>query len=62
MDKTTESGMKPEYVAEQVMDSIIYQKNEVTLSSLGPKVACILRTIAPGVFSWLMNSRARKNK
>ncbi|ESP03855.1 hypothetical protein LOTGIDRAFT_212002 [Lottia gigantea] len=62
MDKTTESGMKPEYVAQQVLNAIIYDKNEVKLASLGPKLGCFLRTLAPNVFFWKMNSRAREQK
>ncbi|XP_055954503.1 dehydrogenase/reductase SDR family member 7B [Patella vulgata] len=62
MDKTTENGMTPEYVAQRVLEAVMYQNNDDILSSITPKIAVYLRTIAPSVFFWLMKSRARKGQ
>lgn len=61
MDKTTESGYQPEYVAECVLKSILKQEKEVTIAPFSPKVAIILRTLFPSLFFWIMQKRASKS-
>ncbi|KAL6445426.1 hypothetical protein ACFW04_002304 [Cataglyphis niger] len=61
MDKTTESGYQPEYVAECVLKSILKQEEEVTIAPFSPKVAIVLRTLFPSLFFWIMQRRARKS-
>ncbi|XP_012534978.1 dehydrogenase/reductase SDR family protein 7-like [Monomorium pharaonis] len=60
MDKTTESGYQPKYVAECVLRSVLKQEKEVTIASFSPKCAIILRTLFPSLYFWIMEKRARK--
>lgn len=60
MDKTTESGFEPEYVAECILKSILKQEKEVTIAPFAPKCAIILRTLYPSLYFWIMQKRARK--
>ncbi|XP_018302950.1 dehydrogenase/reductase SDR family protein 7-like isoform X2 [Mycetomoellerius zeteki] len=60
MDKTTESGFQPKYVAECILKSILKQEKEVTIASFSPKCAIVLRTLFPSLYFWIMQKRARK--
>jgi len=60
MDKTTESGFQPKYVAECILKSVLKQEKEVTIASFLPKCAIILRTLFPSCYFWIMQKRARK--
>jgi len=60
MDKTTESGFQPKYVAECILKSVLKQEKEVTIASFSPKCAIILRTLFPSLYFWIMQKRARK--
>ncbi|EFN72306.1 Dehydrogenase/reductase SDR family protein 7-like [Camponotus floridanus] len=61
MDKTTENGYQPEFVAECILKSVLKQEKEVTIAPFSPKVAIVLRTLFPSLFFWIMQKRA-KNK
>lgn len=60
MDKTTESGYQPKYVAECILKSVLKQKKEIIIAPLVPKCAIILRTLFPSLYFWIMQKRARK--
>ncbi|XP_024878284.1 dehydrogenase/reductase SDR family protein 7-like [Temnothorax curvispinosus] len=60
MDKTTESGYPPKYVAECILKSVLKQEKEVTIASFSPKCAIVLRTLFPSLYFWIMQKRARK--
>ncbi|XP_011881786.1 PREDICTED: dehydrogenase/reductase SDR family protein 7-like [Vollenhovia emeryi] len=60
MDKTTESGFSPKYVAECILKSVLKQEKEVTIAPFSPKCAIILRTLCPSLYFWIMQRRARK--
>lgn len=61
MDKTTENGYQPEFVAERILKSVLKQEKEVTIAPFSPKAAIVLRTLFPSLFFWIMQKRA-KNK
>ncbi|XP_041364881.1 dehydrogenase/reductase SDR family member 7B-like [Gigantopelta aegis] len=61
-DKTTAAGMSPEYVAMQVLNSVIMGRKDVILASFVPRIAVFIRTLLPGLFFKLMASRAEKQK
>jgi len=60
MDKTTESGYQPKYVAECILKSVLKQEKEVTIAPFLPKCAIILRTLFPSLYFWIMQKRASK--
>lgn len=65
MDKTTEQGYSPDYVAECVLKAVLKEKKDVIISPFTPKCAIFLRTLCPSLYFWIMKRRARnleKNK
>nr|CAD7262472.1 unnamed protein product [Timema shepardi] len=60
MDATTASGYDPKYVAKEMLKVILLEKKEVTIAPLSPRLAIVLRTLAPEIFFWVMEKRARK--
>ncbi|KAK7111322.1 dehydrogenase/reductase SDR family member 7B-like [Littorina saxatilis] len=62
MDKTTESGMAAEAVAERVLRSVLYRQPEEIIAPLHHHLAVILRVVAPQVFFTIMAKRARKQR
>ncbi|XP_011159318.1 dehydrogenase/reductase SDR family protein 7-like [Solenopsis invicta] len=59
MDKNTESGFQPKYVAERILKSVLKQEKEVTIAPFSPKCAIVLRTLFPSLYFWIMQKRAR---
>jgi len=62
MDKTTENGYQPDYVAQCILKSVLYQQKEITIAPFTAKVAIILRALFPSLFFWIMERRAKKMK
>ncbi|XP_013384795.1 dehydrogenase/reductase SDR family protein 7-like [Lingula anatina] len=62
MDKTTETGMSPEYVASKVLKAVQEQKNELILAPFTVTVAVFLRTFCPSLYFSLMKKRAAHQK
>lgn len=62
MDKNTEEGYSPEYVAEYVLKAVLKQEKDVLISDFTPKMAIYLRTLCPSLYFWLMHKRAKKLK
>ncbi|XP_067013660.2 dehydrogenase/reductase SDR family protein 7-like [Anabrus simplex] len=60
MDSTTAGGYAPAYVANQVLQAIADEKNEVILSPVSPRLAILIRTLTPSLYFWLMENRARR--
>ncbi|XP_072748613.1 dehydrogenase/reductase SDR family protein 7-like [Anoplolepis gracilipes] len=60
MDKTTETGYQPEYVAECILKSVLKQEKETTIAPFSAKAAIVLRTLFPSLFFWIMQKRAKK--
>ena len=60
MDKATENGYQPGYVAECVLKSVLKQEKEVTIAPFTSKAAIVIRTLFPSLFFWIMQKRARK--
>ncbi|XP_029174397.1 dehydrogenase/reductase SDR family protein 7-like [Nylanderia fulva] len=60
MDKTTENGYEPEYVAERIVKSVVKQETEVTIAPISPRAAIVLRTLLPSLYFWIMKNRAKK--
>ncbi|CAL4099355.1 unnamed protein product, partial [Meganyctiphanes norvegica] len=62
MDATTASGMKPSYVAEKVVDSIIWKQEDVILAPLLHRLVICLRVLMPSLYRYIMRLRADKQK
>ena len=62
MDKTTEEGYSPEYVADCILKAVLKQEKDVIVSSFTPKVAIYLRTLCPSLYFWIMYKRAKKSE
>ena len=62
MDINTKSGYNVEYVSEQIISAIISNKFQLVLAPLYVKIAIIIKTLAPSLYVYLMNRRARKER
>lgn len=60
MDKNTEKGLDPMYVARQILKSIINRKEETLIAPFYVHLAVCLRVMAPWLFFKIMARRARK--
>lgn len=60
MDKTTQQGYSPEYVAEQVLAAILRNSSEVTVAPCLPRLAQFIRYICPSLYFFIMQRRAKK--
>lgn len=61
MDSTVASGYKPDYVAEKILCAVADGKKELIISPIVPRLAVLIRTIAPSLYFWVMERRARKS-
>ncbi|XP_026285773.1 dehydrogenase/reductase SDR family protein 7-like isoform X2 [Frankliniella occidentalis] len=60
MDETTAGGYPPEYVAQQILNSVVLQEKEVVIATTGPCLAILLRSLSPSLYFWIMQKRANK--
>ncbi|XP_069672235.1 dehydrogenase/reductase SDR family protein 7-like [Periplaneta americana] len=60
MDESTASGYKPEYVAEKILLAVAESKKELIIAPLAPRLAILIRTIAPSLYFWIMKRRAER--
>ncbi|CAL7947682.1 unnamed protein product [Xylocopa violacea] len=60
MDKTTQEGYSPEYVADRILKAVLRQEKDVIITPLSPKLALYLRVLCPSLYFWVMQRRARK--
>ena len=54
--------MCPSFVAEQILDCVMYPQNELTLADLKTQVAIYLRTVWPSLYFKLMEWRAASDR
>ncbi|BFZ02906.1 hypothetical protein BsWGS_05945 [Bradybaena similaris] len=60
VDTTTKSGLKPEYVASEIVKCVTRKVDELILAPFHVQLAICLRTLAPWLFFQIMASRAKK--
>ncbi|PSN41085.1 Dehydrogenase/reductase SDR family protein 7 [Blattella germanica] len=60
MDKNTAEGYKPEYCAEEIVKAIVHYKKELVITPLVPRLARLIRTLAPSLYFRIMAKRALK--
>lgn len=61
MDKNTEKGYTPEYVATKIIQAVVEKSKEEVISPLIPKVAIFLRKYFPSLYFLVMARRFEKN-
>lgn len=62
MDSTTAAGYSAEYVANQIVHSVVAAEPELILAKWDAKIAIFLRAFLPNIYFWIMEKRAMKNK
>ena len=62
MDKTTETGMPADAVAEIILNSVVRHEPDVVIAPFVHRVAVVLRAVAPHIFFSIMAKRARKQR
>lgn len=62
MDKTTEEGYSPEYVAQRTLKAILKDEKDVIIATFSPKFAIYLRVLCPSLYFWIMLKRAKKSR
>ncbi|OAD62781.1 Dehydrogenase/reductase SDR family protein 7-like [Eufriesea mexicana] len=60
MDKATQEGYSPEYVADCILKAVLKEEKDVTIAPFTPKFAMYLRTLCPSLYFWAMQKRAKK--
>ncbi|XP_069124676.1 LOW QUALITY PROTEIN: dehydrogenase/reductase SDR family protein 7-like [Argopecten irradians] len=61
-EKEIANGMKPEYVARQILWSVIERRDEVVLGPLHHRLAIVLRTLSPYIYFLIMKHRANSSR
>ncbi|XP_014790260.1 dehydrogenase/reductase SDR family protein 7-like [Octopus bimaculoides] len=62
LDNTIAKGMKAEYVAQRILDMVLWKEHDVLLGPLHHRIACYLRPIFPNIFFYIMAKRALKER
>lgn len=62
MDKTTAEGMKPESVAESIVNCLLSGEEDVILAPASHQLAIILRSLTPTLISRIMKLRASRQR
>lgn len=60
MDKATNSGMRPEKVANRILNAIVCKEKDVMMSDLQAKFAYYTRYIWPSFYFWIIERRAQR--
>jgi dehydrogenase/reductase SDR family protein 7B len=61
-DSATANGYEPEYVAEKILSAVVQGKQEVIIAPVVPRLAILIRTLAPSLYFWIMETRARNTR
>lgn len=59
MDKTTEDGYSPDYVAEQVLSAVLRQNKEIMIAPFIVKAVHFIRYMFPSLYFLIMKNRAK---
>lgn len=58
--KSSRLGISQNVVALKILNCIIENSKELIISDFQTEVICLLRTVAPWLYFWLMEKRAKK--
>jgi hypothetical protein len=61
MDGDIAHGYKPEYVAEKILSAVVECKKELIIAPVIPRLAIMIRTLAPSFYFWIMERKARNS-
>jgi short-subunit dehydrogenase len=61
MDSAIANGYKPEYVADKILSAVVQGKKELIISPATPWLGILIRTFAPSIYFWIMETRAQNN-
>lgn len=62
MDKTTQEGYDPRYVADCILEAVLREKKDVLISPFIPKLVVYIRTLCPSLYFWIMQRQFEKAK
>ncbi|CAI9723649.1 Hypothetical predicted protein [Octopus vulgaris] len=62
LDNSIAKGMKAEYVAQRILDMVLWKEQDVLLGPFHHRIACYLRPIFPNIFFYIMAKRALKER
>jgi len=62
LDKATEHGYSVQYVASQIIDSMVRKRKELLLAPIHMWLAVLLRALLPGIYFYIMKRRAAKDR
>lgn len=59
-DTTTANGASPENIADDIRKAILSEEQDVILAPILPQAVHWIRFLAPSIYFWVMEKRARK--
>lgn len=62
MDRTTQQGLSPDYVAGEIVKAVVTRRKEAVISTVLPRVAIVLRKFLPFVYFLVMERRAKQDR
>ena len=62
LDSSTKSGYNVEFVSEEIIRSVAESRRELVLAPVYVRLAILLRSLAPGLYRYVMARRAAKER
>ena len=62
LDPSTQSGYSVELVSEEIIRSVVDSRRDLVLAPVLVRIAILMRSIAPGLYRYVMARRAQKEK
>ena len=62
LDSTTKAGYSVEHVSEEIISSVADKRRELVLAPLYVRLAIMMRSLAPGLYRYVMARRAEKER
>ena len=62
MDSSTKSGYNVEFVSEEIIRSVAESRRELVLAPMYVRLAILMRSLAPGLYRYVMARRAAKEQ
>ena len=62
LDSSTKSGYNVEFVSEEIIRSVAESRRELVLAPMYVRLAILMRSLAPGLYRYVMARRAAKER
>ena len=62
LDSSTKSGYNVKFVSEEIIRSVAESRRELVLAPVYVRLAILLRSLAPGLYRYVMARRAAKER